>query len=79
MNFVVYILKSKVDGSFYTGYTKNLKRRLEEHNGGKSKYTSKKAPWIIHHFEEFSEKSEAIKRERFLKKQRNSRFYESLK
>ncbi|MCD4769851.1 MAG: GIY-YIG nuclease family protein [Bacteroidales bacterium] len=78
MKYFVYILKSKKDSSFYIGYTSNLERRLSEHNEGRSRYTAKKAPWELHYFEEFLSKSEAIKRERFLKKQKNSTFYSKL-
>ncbi|MEO8514357.1 MAG: GIY-YIG nuclease family protein [Ignavibacteria bacterium] len=42
--FIVYIIQSIVDKSFYIGYTSNLEKRLEFHNIGKSKYTSKKIP-----------------------------------
>jgi putative endonuclease len=64
-----------MDNSFYIGYTNNLERRLEEHNAGKSRYTSKKTPWNIIYSEEFVEKSDAIKREIFLKKQKSREFY----
>lgn len=33
--FYVYIMEC-ADGTYYTGYTKDLKRRLKEHNSGKS-------------------------------------------
>ncbi|MDP3787547.1 MAG: GIY-YIG nuclease family protein [Candidatus Omnitrophota bacterium] len=41
----VYILECQ-DGTFYTGYTNDLKRRLEEHKDGKrgAKYTRYKRP-----------------------------------
>jgi len=32
--FFVYILKSKLDNSFYIGFAENLKERLEKHNQG---------------------------------------------
>ncbi len=32
--FYVYILKSEKDNKFYTGYTSDLKRRIDEHNSG---------------------------------------------
>jgi putative endonuclease len=41
-------------------------------------YTSKKKPWKLVYFESFPSKSEAIKREIFLKKQRNKDFYDQL-
>ena len=66
--FLTYILQSELDESFYIGYTSDLKRRLEYHNSGKSKFTSKKIPWKIVYFERFDSKSKAIKRENFFKK-----------
>ena len=56
--YKIYIIKSKVDNSFYIGYTNNLDRRLEEHNSGKTRYSSKKCPWELVYTEEFSEKTE---------------------
>ncbi|HDZ42273.1 MAG TPA: GIY-YIG nuclease family protein, partial [Bacteroidetes bacterium] len=32
MKYFVYILRSTIDSSFYIGYTKDLERRLKEHN-----------------------------------------------
>ena len=74
----VYLLQSTVDGSYYIGSSSNPARRLVEHNSGKSPYTSKKKPWIIVYTEKFHNKTEALIREKFLKKQRNKQFYERL-
>ena len=60
--FYVYILKSRSDGSFYVGQTNDLQRRLENHNAGLSKYTSRKKPWCIVYFEEYESRKEAIVR-----------------
>jgi len=76
--FYVYLLQSKLDKSYYIGQTNNLEKRLFDHNEGLSKYTSRKRPWEIVYFEKFETRTEAIKRERFLKHQRNSSFYKSL-
>ena len=76
--FYVYILESEKDSSFYIGQTNDLQKRLAFHNQGLSKYTSRKIPWYIVYFEEYNTKTEAIQRERFLKKQRNRTFYISL-
>ena len=78
MPHYVYILESLVDGSYYIGYTMNPLVRLQDHNDGRSRYTSRKRPWKLVYSEQYSSKSEAIKRERFLKKQRNKEFYRSL-
>jgi putative endonuclease len=32
--FYVYVLLSLKDGKFYTGFTRELDRRIEEHNSG---------------------------------------------
>ncbi|KZL90038.1 GIY-YIG nuclease family protein [Clostridium magnum] len=66
MNYV-YILKCS-DGTLYTGYTNNLKKRLEVHNRGKgAKYTRCRLPVELVYFEEYSTKSEATKREYAIK------------
>ena len=33
--FYTYILQSKIDKQFYTGYTDDLQKRVKEHNDGK--------------------------------------------
>jgi len=76
--FYVYIIQSKIDSSFYIGYTSNLEKRIMEHNAGKSNYTSLLSPWSLVFSECFHTKREAIIREKFLKKQRNRSFYINL-
>lgn len=64
----IYILKCS-DNSLYTGWTNDLKKRLETHNSGKgSKYTRSRLPVEIVYFEEFKNKSDAMKREYEIKK-----------
>ncbi|MBG6130487.1 putative endonuclease [Aquimarina sp. EL_43] len=65
--YTVYIIQSLKDDSFYIGYSANIEERINKHNNGNSRYTSKKIPWKLAYTEEFSSKSDAIKRERFLK------------
>ena len=77
--YFVYLLQSEMDGSFYVGYSTDITRRLQEHNEGESRYTSKKRPWKLAYVESFNSKREALIRERFLKSQRNRVFYEKLK
>jgi type I restriction enzyme R subunit len=64
--FCVYILLCS-DGSFYKGQTKDLQRRIKEHNDGKVSYTSKHLPVEIIHWEYFYTREEAVKRESDLK------------
>ena len=74
-SYLVYILQSEMDESFYIGFTSDIIQRLEYHNSGKSRYTSKKMPWKLVYYEEYKTRSEAMIREKFLKKQRNHEFY----
>lgn len=78
MSYYVYILQSDKDGSYYIGYSENPDKRLEKHNYSKKGYTATKKPWKIVYTEAFSGKAEALKRERFLKNQKNSAFYKKL-
>lgn len=66
MNYV-YILKCS-DSTLYTGYTNDLKNRLMVHNSGKgAKYTRGRLPVEIVYSEAFETKSEATKREYYIK------------
>jgi len=63
----VYMLRCS-DNSIYTGYTTDLKKRLDTHNKGKgAKYTRTRLPVDLLYFEEFSTKSSALKREYAIK------------
>ena len=62
----VYILKCG-DAKYYHGYTKDLKRRLSQHRSGESQPTSHRLPVELVYFETFSNKTEAMKRERQFK------------
>ncbi len=68
MPFFVYILLCD-DGSFYTGYTKNLNHRIKMHTNGKgAKYTKSHKPKKVVFVELFNTCSEALIRERKIKK-----------
>ena len=65
--FYVYILKSEVDSRFYKGLTSNLERRIKEHNFEKNKSTKAYLPWRLAYFEEFDNRIDARKREKYFK------------
>jgi len=68
LSFFVYILLC-CDGSFYTGYTKDLDARTKQHENGKgAKYTRAHKPKKVVYFELFDTRSKAMKREREIKK-----------
>ena len=64
MKGYTYILKC-ADGSYYTGSTKNLERRLSQHiNGEGANFTKKHLPVELVYFEEFERIDEAFYREK---------------
>jgi putative endonuclease len=72
MNYV-YVLKSNVDGELYIGSTTDLKRRLREHNTGKSFSTSWRGPFELIYYEAYKTLEDARAREKALKLRGNSR------
>jgi len=76
--YFVYIIQSELDSSFYIGYSRDVTRRLEKHNTATKGYTARKKPWIVRYTEELNTKTEALKRERFLKRQKSKSFIQSL-
>jgi len=62
-----YVLKSEKVGTFYTGTTNNLERRLEQHNKGQVYHTKNKLPMRLIYFEACLSKDDAYHRERYLK------------
>jgi predicted GIY-YIG superfamily endonuclease len=64
----VYILRSKSNPTqTYTGSTSDLRKRLAEHNAGKSIHTNKFKPWELTAYTALLEKPLAEKFERYLK------------
>lgn len=63
----VYILRSVEKNFIYTGYTTDLKRRLKEHNNGEELSTKHYAPFELIHYEAYKNKSDAHRREQYLK------------
>jgi predicted GIY-YIG superfamily endonuclease len=64
----VYIIRSTdYPKQEYTGATSDLKRRLKEHNAGKSTHTAKYAPWELQCYIAFLEKHKALEFETYLK------------
>ena len=67
MNYT-YILRC-ADGTFYTGWTNDLEKRLEAHNSKRgAKSTRGRLPGELAYFEEFETETEARKRECAIKK-----------
>lgn len=65
--YYVYVLKSTVSRRFYVGYSSDLRRRLKEHNEGRSRSDKGYSPWELVYYEAYRDKSVATKREKQLK------------
>jgi len=65
--FYVYVLKSERDGKFYTGYTKNIKQRFDEHQKGRVKSTKDRRPLKLIYYEGCLSQQDATHREKYLK------------
>lgn len=74
MLFSVYILESEVDGNKYIGFTTNLRRRLEEHNKGKSFATKYRLPMKLIYSEICTNEEDARRREKYFKTTDGRRF-----
>ncbi|MBC7503533.1 GIY-YIG nuclease family protein [Candidatus Gracilibacteria bacterium] len=69
MHYSTYILRC-ADSTLYTGITTDLHRRTQEHNTDNkkgAKYTKNRRPVELIYFEEFSDRSEACRREYAIK------------
>jgi putative endonuclease len=63
----VYTLRSEKTGRLYVGATRDVTRRLKEHNAGRSRSTKSGRPWVLAYAESYPDLSAARKREWELK------------
>ena len=72
----VYFLVAKLNRNIsYIGWTNDLKKRIKLHNQGKGAKFTRGRKWKLVYFEVMNNKSEALKREYVLKKNRKLRNY----
>lgn len=67
MFYYVYVLKSKKDNKFYTGYTKDLKLRFKLHMEGKVLSTKQRGELKLIYYEACLNQQDATHREKYLK------------
>ena len=74
MSFYVYIIGSNQPRKrTYVGWTTDISKRLKAHNTSKGAKFTRGSQWILLHKEELKTKSDAMKREIELKKDKNFR------
>jgi len=66
--WIVYLIQNTETEEIYFGVTQNLKQRLQNHNGGGKKYTTRKqGEWVLIYAEAYRSKEDALAREKRLK------------
>jgi putative endonuclease len=78
MEFFTYILFSQKLTKYYTGSTDNIAKRLLEHNRGKTPFTKTGMPWVLAYYESFPSRSQAFRREKYIKNQKSVIYIKSL-
>ncbi|MBI3631739.1 MAG: GIY-YIG nuclease family protein [Candidatus Staskawiczbacteria bacterium] len=69
--YFLYILQSEKNGRYYIGSTNNLKRRIIEHNSGKTRSLKYLIPLKIVFSKEYKQEHETKQMEKKLKKFKN--------
>ena len=64
--YYVYLLKNKFN-KIYIGYTTDLRKRIQDHNYGRTKSTKRTRPWKLIYYESYLSEEDAKLRERTLK------------
>ncbi len=77
--FYTYIIFSRSKNRYYTGYTSSTPQvRLDRHNNGMTPSTKSGIPWLLKFYKSFDSKSDAIKYENFIKRQKSQNFIKKL-
>ena len=64
--YFVYVLQN-AEGRLYIGFTSDLESRVRQHKEDEGGWTHGRGPWQLVYYEAFSDRSEAMRRERNLK------------
>ncbi|OGY64033.1 MAG: excinuclease ABC subunit C [Candidatus Harrisonbacteria bacterium RIFCSPLOWO2_02_FULL_41_13b] len=72
--FYVYVIRSKKNHRWYTGYTADLRKRFKEHNLNLHGFTKNRGPWEIIYYEACYNDEDAKLRERYLKSGMGKRY-----
>ena len=75
--YYVYVLENPKK-KWYIGQTDNLEYRLARHNNNKVRSTKNRGPWGIKYMEEFSTRTEAMRKEEFLKSGKGRKFLKTV-
>ena len=65
--YYTYVLRSFKDNQYYTGFTKDLRQRFEQHQKGRIDSTKDRRPLELIYYEACLDQNDATKREKYLK------------
>jgi putative endonuclease len=74
--YFVYVLRSRTDYKYYTGYTDELEQRIKRHEHGYVLSTRNRRPLDLIYYEAYIDKRDALGREQFLKSGPGHRYLE---
>jgi putative endonuclease len=77
--YYVYALKSLNRNYIYVGMTKDIERRIIEHNKGENRSTKAYKPFMLIYTEQYPIREEARKREKYLKSGIGKEFLKTIK
>jgi len=72
--YYVYVIQSSRDKQFYTGFTRDLQNRLQEHNAGKVSSTKERRPFELIYYEACLNEQDSVAREKYLKSGMGKRY-----
>ncbi len=78
MTYFVYVLRSETLGQHYVGMTKDISRRLKDHNRGKNRSVRGRGPFNVVLVEPYDSRSAALARERQLKRYKGGEAFRRL-
>ena len=65
--YYVYVLRSHKNGAWYTGFSQDLRKRLNEHNEGRGGHTKGRGPFELIYYEAYKNEEDARSREKQIK------------
>ena len=65
--YYTYVIQSQRSKRWYTGSINDLRKRLNQHNKGKSAWTKNGIPWKLIYYEACLDEQDAKSREKYLK------------
>lgn len=76
--FYVYVIQNDLNGKYYIGSTRDINKRLADHNYGRTKSTKNRGTWKLIYKEEYITNTEARKRENKIKSYKGGNAFKQL-